>query len=317
MSIALNTSTCSPNERLVCWHELINQHHISVESGPLSTVAAMNAPDFVGVGQIDEWASMQVLKSRTSAVTYTHGVGQLRSASHDDFICMLVIAGAGVFEINGSKRDFGQGDLLFYDSLQLYTLYFPQGTTTITLRIPRPMILSRVPQADGQMALRMEAERPMVRVMSGLLKGIAELDGYPDPAHCREAEAPVLDVLCLAVRESYGETRRASPGQGRLLSRIKSDLIHHLGESELSIRHIAEMYDVSPRTLNRLFSAEGTTVMRWVWEQRLLASYRALSDGSVRQVTEAAYVFGFKDVSHFTRAFKREFQLAPSSLLTS
>ena len=68
---------------------------------------------------------------------------------------------------------------------------------------------------------------------------------------------------------------------------------------------------MAPRTLNRLFAAESTTPIRWLWRQRLAASYKALAEGHVRQVIDAAFSCGFSDPSHFSRAFKAEFGLSP------
>jgi AraC-like DNA-binding protein len=51
--------------------------------------------------------------------------------------------------------------------------------------------------------------------------------------------------------------------------------------------------------------------MRWLLQQRLAKSYRLLAEGRVSNVTEAAFGLGFSDVSHFGRAFKREFGCVP------
>ncbi len=54
--------------------------------------------------------------------------------------------------------------------------------------------------------------------------------------------------------------------------------------------------------------------MRWLWQQRLEASRRALIEGRARNVTEAAYGAGFADLSHFSRCFKQAFGMLPSAL---
>lgn len=67
--------------------------------------------------------------------------------------------------------------------------------------------------------------------------------------------------------------------------------------------------------MNRLFAAEGTTAMQWLWQQRLQASYRQLAEVRVHRVADAALSFGFSNLSNFSRAFKREFGIQPNSLL--
>jgi AraC-like DNA-binding protein len=72
---------------------------------------------------------------------------------------------------------------------------------------------------------------------------------------------------------------------------------------------------MAPRTLNRLFAGEGATPIRWLWQQRLAASFTALVEGRVGQVTDAALSFGFSDLSHFSRAFKAQFGHSPQFVL--
>jgi len=88
----------------------------------------------------------------------------------------------------------------------------------------------------------------------------------------------------------------------------------HLQDPELTAERIARANHIAPRTLNRLFAADGTTPIRWLWQQRLSAGFTALAEGQVSQVTDAAMNFGFNDLSHFSRAFKKTFGCSPQSL---
>jgi AraC-like DNA-binding protein len=95
---------------------------------------------------------------------------------------------------------------------------------------------------------------------------------------------------------------------------VKRYVVANLHDPEMTVDSIAAAQNLAPRTLHRLFSAEGTTPIRWLWQQRLSASYKALAEGHVRHVTDAALTFGFTDLSHFSRAFKKTFGHAPHTL---
>jgi AraC-like DNA-binding protein len=59
---------------------------------------------------------------------------------------------------------------------------------------------------------------------------------------------------------------------------------------------IANANNMSARTLNRLFASEGTTPIRWLWQQRLAASFKALAQGQISQTIDAALTYGFSEL---------------------
>jgi AraC-like DNA-binding protein len=74
---------------------------------------------------------------------------------------------------------------------------------------------------------------------------------------------------------------------------------------------LAQLCGVSLRTLQRHFrSAYGATVSEWLRELRLREAYRRLQQGT--RVKEVAFDLHFKQLSHFSREFKRAYGVAPS-----
>lgn len=55
--------------------------------------------------------------------------------------------------------------------------------------------------------------------------------------------------------------------------------------------------------------------MQEVWRRRLERSFELLARRRVSLVTQAAYQCGFSDLSHFSRVFKKMYNMAPSSVL--
>ena len=70
---------------------------------------------------------------------------------------------------------------------------------------------------------------------------------------------------------------------------------------------------VSIRYLQVLFRAEGTSPFRSIQEQRLERAARLLTDPrqAGRTITDIAFGLGFKDASHFIRAFKNHYGTGP------
>ncbi|UZR27763.1 helix-turn-helix domain-containing protein [Methylococcus mesophilus] len=77
---------------------------------------------------------------------------------------------------------------------------------------------------------------------------------------------------------------------------------------------VASGVGLSSRYVNELFQAEGTSLMRHVWQRRLEQCRRDLMDPvrSGCSLSEIAFRWGFNDLSHFSRAFKLRFGCSPN-----
>jgi AraC-like DNA-binding protein len=97
-----------------------------------------------------------------------------------------------------------------------------------------------------------------------------------------------------------------------LLAKAKLYVEEQLGQPELSVSMIAGAIHVSTRYLHLMFRSEGVTVSSYVQERRLERSLSELGDlAAGRAIGEVATRVGFKDASHFARAFKKRYGVLP------
>jgi AraC-like DNA-binding protein len=74
---------------------------------------------------------------------------------------------------------------------------------------------------------------------------------------------------------------------------------------------LAKQCSVSLRTLQRLFrNRYDMALSEWLRGVRMRQAYTRLRSG--HRIKEVAYTLGFKQLSHFSREFKREFGISPS-----
>ncbi|MGH7005023.1 MAG: helix-turn-helix domain-containing protein, partial [Alphaproteobacteria bacterium] len=92
---------------------------------------------------------------------------------------------------------------------------------------------------------------------------------------------------------------------------LRAHLARNLADPTLSPRGAADALGISVRLVHRLFEEMGTSFGRWVLERRLDACRRALDGPAPRAISDIAFAWGFNELSHFSRAFKARFGVAP------
>jgi AraC-like DNA-binding protein len=94
------------------------------------------------------------------------------------------------------------------------------------------------------------------------------------------------------------------------------DALHELAPTcDYDGRKLARLFNVSPRQLQRMFSATfSRSPQAWLNERRLHTARQMLETAD--SVKEVAHSLGFRRVSQFSRDFRRLFGLTPSQALS-
>jgi AraC-like DNA-binding protein len=252
--------------------------------------------------------------SSIGAARLVRGPTEIRKDPCDHFMLYLVTEGELGIVQDGREVRAHAGDLFLYDQTSPFTLEFEQRYHTIMLKIPRPLLESRVIRAQALTARRIAGESKLGALAGTIIRQLVGFDENVSAEIIDRLAASALDIVSVALA---AEIDKALPRAGphRLLEQVEKYLLVNLHDPELNIEAIASAQGIAPRTLNRIFAAEGTTPMRWLWQQRLGASYSALAEGRIRNVTDAALSFGFSNVSHFSRTFKTAFGKSPLALI--
>lgn len=160
----------------------------------------------------------------------------------------------------------------------------------------------------------MLASDPSARVLLAVAEALASAEDDLPPDLREKFQAGFLAMLEGAVVHGHPPRER---GVSRLtayhLDRIKAFMRAHLREPDLRVSEVARALDISISHLHRLFGHEGITAGDWLWAERLSNCARELSSPSFAHmgVGEIALNWGFNDLSHFSRAFKKRYGLSP------
>ncbi|WER50785.1 helix-turn-helix domain-containing protein [Cupriavidus sp. WKF15] len=256
----------------------------------------------------------EVASDATDGVSIRRGITEIKKDPRDHFVFYLLMDGR-VELTQYERQTSGQaGDLLLYDQAMPFSLNLYQHHS-ILVSIPRELLASRLPDAADFAARRIAGTSQLGALVSDSLQRMAKLDASGTAIVEHRLATSLLDLVSAALEAELADERALRTPHRGLMSQVQRYIIAHIQEADLDIDRISAAHHISPRTLNRLFAAEGTTPIRWLWKMRLSTSYRTLSEGHVTSVTEVAFRLGFSDASHFSRAFKREFGVLPYEVL--
>lgn len=155
------------------------------------------------------------------------------------------------------------------------------------------------------------------RVVNDLLKSVAfeaESLNVTEQYTLTQSLLELTGTLTRAIIKP--EDLKNEPKHTDLLNRIFSFIEENYMDSDLTPDKIAQGNGISTRYLHSLFQESGTTVLKWVWEQRLKAARNDLLDPGQHKarISEIAFRRGFNDSAHFSRSFRNRFGISPTEL---
>jgi AraC-like DNA-binding protein len=208
------------------------------------------------------------------------------------------------------------GAFALYDTTRPYSLELTDHFEQLVLRLPRLGVEAHLPAAEGLTALAVGADPGAAQILVKTVKMLADDIEFLTPSAALAVShglehliAAGLDGLANRVAESDSPTRR------KLIQRF---ILDNLRDDSLNVASISQQLHLSPSSVHRAFALHGQTVMGWVWQQRLEGIRQELLAGKhAGTLSELSRDWGFSDSAHFSRAFRRQFGHAPSSLLRS
>ncbi len=122
--------------------------------------------------------------------------------------------------------------------------------------------------------------------------------------------AALLDLMGVLFRpDAVADSGVLARNRTRLLDHISA----HLPDPQLGVASIAATLGLSTRHVHTLMEATGKTLSRYILEQRLDQSMKALGNPLLAHltITEIALQWGFNDMSHFSRVFRGRYSESP------
>lgn len=267
---------------------------------------------FLGEMSFASHGGARMLKVRSSAGHFVRDRQTIQRDGFDSLVVLVSLRGDLQMVQNGNFLQARHGEALVYRHGSPFEIEFPHRYGAVSLRVDPDLVQRHCPSLLFQNATVIKPETTNGMLALTMVRELCINAITETTTDAHRLVGATLDVMSTIV------SRPDDGGNAKnrwLLDKLSDLLLRNIDNTELSLDSLAQAAGVSARTLNRLFAEKGTTPMRWVLDRRLELAYDVLAQRRVRNVTEAAFSFGFKDSSHFSRAFSRKFGVPPNSVL--
>jgi AraC-like DNA-binding protein len=249
-----------------------------------------------------------------------HGTRNRRNkasaADGDDYVLIVNLEGPHLIEQRNKEIVLGDGEAVFVSSQDPSAFTHKPPGTMLAFRFPKSRFKAMVKGADGRIMRTISRDTPALNFLKNYcrLAWDERMTATPELKHLMSSH--IYDLIGL-VADSASETPDGVFAGGLRAAKfqaIKEDVAQNLDRPDLSIIAVAERNACTPRFVQRLFEAEGTTFTEYVLSQRVVRAHRKLLDPRNRneKISSVALACGFSDVSYFNRVFRRHYGLAPS-----
>jgi AraC-like DNA-binding protein len=303
-----DTRVVPPTHRISYWEEQCGEYVVGLTCSSMEVDGLQARFRYVDLGAI----------KLVDITGHQHVVERLpihlRTREKDSVFLTLLIRGAAFVNRANECLLLKEGDVVLYDTNRPYMHGFPGFMRHVIFEVPGDEFRRRFPGWDLCAARRYDGSVGAGRHISASLRQIiTRYSPFSGTAiGVGEIETKIWNVFCMAHGLSRGAER--STYHSLVVDRVRQFIVTNLRDPKLSPEMIAKHAGISVRHLNRLFSGEQDTLCAHIFAMRLDACRTDLRRPDTEQasVSEIAYSWGFRNMSHFSRNFRERFGCTPS-----
>ena len=168
---------------------------------------------------------------------------------------------------------------------------------------------------DQFLGRRMAGDDVACGLLSSFVAQVVQrMSSLPEPM-VERIETNILDLLGGVLNAHAQDAATVTTRENRV-GRMKAFIRDNLRDRRLGPTRVANAFGVSTRYVHKVFAAEAQTVNRYIQSMRLKACYQSLTDPRFarRSITDIAVYWGFYDLPHMTRCFKKAFGEPPRAV---
>ncbi|GLS33607.1 AraC-type DNA-binding protein [Mesorhizobium albiziae] len=260
--------------------------------------------------------SIGILRVTTDA----HRVARTRlgiDRSNDDcYFINLQLDGVALTSQRSADVSVHAGDMVLVDTREPFSVLHEEPFDLICFKVPRDALRAELRQ-------RNLGPLPNVRAASGcgrVLRSYANALIEESESDLADSASVLADNLISLIAGAINTATDGLQPTGQLgtqqlarLHAVQGYIDERLADPDLSLQSAVDRFNLSPRYLQKLFAATGSTFSQTLMMRRLDKAATCLRRRELRgrTIAETAFLCGFNDFSYFNRSFKKRFGRSP------
>jgi len=295
-------------EQFGYWREVICEAFV-----PLAPERTTDRAGFPSQVEERPLGTLNRARIRSQPQRVAHGrreVGRSRGAY---YFVNLQLAGRCAVRQGRAESILSRGQFAVLDTTEPYYLDFDSDWRMLSFRVPHEQLRGRLADPRLGTGIGIDAGSGTGAVVAALMRSLWDLDGPTGAGAAAELEQSFAAVTAVALGAAApgpaGEDRLSHPGIRAAVLRF---VLANLADPDLSVATVCRRFAISPRLLHTLFSDQPASFAGTVRGLRLDRCARLIADpSSTASITEIAARHGYPDPASFSRAFRRQFGVAP------
>jgi AraC family transcriptional activator of tynA and feaB len=236
----------------------------------------------------------------------------------DHYGAIFQFAGRSTLLQNDRITELAVGDIALVDSTQPVTYISRNGSGRwLGMNLPRRALISHI-GLQPESGLSGRGQTPASRLLFRLVQEAAD--------DCDLSSAAAEPYMQLAIYDLLGAIFAASDlpsissHSDKLFMRICGIIKAHFADPDIGPSDVAAQAGISLRYLQKLFTLRGSTCSHFIYSVRLDHAARLIQRHAATKAEQPlsviAYASGFRDYTHFARAFRHRFGYPPGAART-
>lgn len=309
MQKLFSTKDVHPRDRFEYWHEVACKTVVEHDSRPRRHLG------FDAEIEATELGEVSFVRFNNSPMAISHASRHIAKINTDVVFLCRQIAGRLALEQDSRQIVLKAGEMTFLDAALPYHGEFFLGSNLLVLKLPRAAFEARVGDTRQLVARPIKSSDGDIDMISSVLALLPRHSQKLSRATAETLQNQTLDLIAIATAKlKQGCLSRVSSAKALAAISIRAAIEARLSDPALDVQAVAAAAGVSVRYASSVLGEEGTSIARLIWSRRLARCRAALDDWrqAQRSISDIAYGWGFSDMTHFARSFRKAYGALPS-----